>query len=204
VKIGFGPRRRVPTGFFSFLPYFRAMTEDENTPERFVRAFDAHDAFERDGDGFVVTTSTFGGRVEAEEAAEDEDDDWALTYTLTVRVPTLSAAVEGEAVGPAVEEGWFETFALRLEDAPGVVRQDLSLDSLDVSREADEAVARFTFEWGNADHAPRMVKAIAEYVEGTYVEGIVPGYTYGEPVSNLVSSARQTGEDGGSGDPMPL
>jgi hypothetical protein len=172
------------------------MTE---TPERFIRAFDVHDAFERDGEEFVVTTSVFGGRVEA-----DETNDWALRYTLTVRVPMLSAAVEGEAVGPAVEEGWFDTFSLRLEDAPGVVRQDLTLEDLTVTREVDEAVVSFTFEWGNADHAPRMVKAIAEYVEGTYVEGIVPGYTYGSPVSELVSSARQTGENGGSGDPMPL
>lgn len=172
------------------------MTED--VPDRFVRAFDAHEAFERDGEAFVVTTSTFGGRVEASET-----DDWALRYRLTVRVPMLSTAVEGETVGPAVEEGWFETFALRLEDAPGVLRQELSLEELAVEQEVDEAVAHFTFEWGNADHAPRMVKAIAEYVEGTYVEGIVPGYSYGPPVSDLVSSARQTG-DGGSGDPMPM
>ncbi|MFC7228081.1 DUF5813 family protein [Salinirubellus salinus] len=173
------------------------MTAD--APEKFVRAFDAHDAFERDGEGFVVTTSTFGGRVTAEET-----DDWALVYSLEVRVPMLSATTE-EAVGPAVEEGWFDTFALRLEDAPGAVRQDLSLDAYEVERVADEAVATFEFEWGNADHVPRMTKAMAEYVEGTYVEGIVPGYQYGSPVSELLSSARSSGGDGdGSGDPMPL
>jgi hypothetical protein len=170
----------------------------EDAPEKFVRAFDAHDAFERDGEGFVVTTSTFGGRVTASET-----DDWALAYTLTVRVPTLSAAAE-EAVGPAVEEGWFDTFALRLEDAPGAVRQDISLEDLTVERVADEAVATFAFEWDNADHVPRMAKAMAEYVEGTYVEGIVPGYEYGPPVTGLLSSARSSGGDGGSGDPMPL
>jgi len=173
------------------------MTGD--APEKFVRAFDAHEAFERDDEGFVVTTSTFGGRVTATET-----EDWALSYTLEVRVPTLSATTE-EAVGPAVEEGWFDTFALRLEDAPGAVRQDLSLDGFEVERVADEVVATFEFEWGNADHAPRMTKAMAEYVEGTYVEGVVPGYQYGPPVSDLLSSARGSGGDGdGSGDPMPL
>jgi len=172
------------------------MTAD--APEKFVRAFDAHDAFERDGEGFVVTTSTFGGRVTAEET-----DDWALAYTLEIRVPTLSATTE-EAVGSAVEEGWFDTFALRLEDAPGVVRQDLELDDLSVDRVADEAVAVFAFEWGNTDHVPGMTKAISEYVEGTYVEGVVPGYQYGPPVSELLSSARSSGGDDGSGDPMPL
>ena len=173
------------------------MTAD--VPEKFGRAFDAHDAFERDGEAFVVTTSTFGGRVTAAET-----EDWALAYTLEVQVPMLSATTE-EAVGPAVEEGWFDTFALRLEDAPGAVRQDLELDDLSVDRVADEAVATFSFEWGNADHVPGMTKAISEYVEGTYVEGIVPGYQYGPPVSELLSSARSSGGDGdGGGDPMPL
>jgi hypothetical protein len=168
-------------------------------PEKFVRAFQNHEAFERDGDGFVVTTSTFGGRVTATET-----DEWALAYTLEVGVPTLSAATQ-EAIGPAVEDGWFDTLALRLEDAPGVVRQELTLDELTVNTMADEVVATFEFEWGNADHVPRMTKALAEYVEGTYVEGIVPGYQYGPPVSELLSSARSSGgDDGGGGDPMPL
>jgi hypothetical protein len=172
------------------------MTED--APEKFVRAFDAHDAFERDGEGFVVTTSTFGGHVTA-----DETDDWALAYTIEVRVPTLSATTE-EAIGPAVEEGWFNTFSLRLEDAPGAVRQDVELDDLAVERVGDEVVARFELEWSNADHAPAMAKAMAEYVEGTFVEGVVPGYDYGPPVSELLSSARSSGGNDGGGDPMPL
>ena len=63
------------------------MTDD--LPERAVRAFQRHDAFERDGDEFRVTTTTFDGRVTAAET-----DDRAPSYSLTVRAPTLSAATE--------------------------------------------------------------------------------------------------------------
>lgn len=162
-------------------------------PDRFERAFDAHDAYERDGDGFALTTVAFDARATAEET-----DDWALRYTVTVRVPTLSAAVEGD-VGDAVEEGWFETYALRMEDALGSTRHDVELADLDVREVGDEVVADLSFEHGNADHAPDIAKSVAEYAEGTYVGGVVPGYDYREPVASLLSSAGQgNGERGGT------
>jgi hypothetical protein len=170
---------------------------DEELPERAVRAFEAHEAFERDGEWFELTTTTFDGRVTAEGT-----DGWELVYTLEVRAPMLSTAAEG-AVGPAVEDGWFETYELRLEDTDMAVRQDVAFDEQRVVEEAGDAVAVFVFEWGNADHAPGMAKAMAEYVEGTYMEGIVPGYEYGPPVSELLSRARQSEGDGDHG-PMPL
>lgn len=166
-------------------------------PERAVRAFEGHDAFERDGERFAVTTTKFDGRVTAAET-----DGWALSYVLEVRAPMLSAAAEG-SVGPAVEEGWFETYELRLEDAPMAVKQDLAFDDQRVIEEGGDAVAIFEFEFENADRVPGMAKAIAEYVEGTYMEGIVPGYEYGPPVSALLSRARQSDSDGDRG-PMPL
>ncbi|CAI49677.2 uncharacterized protein NP_3172A [Natronomonas pharaonis DSM 2160] len=169
----------------------------DELPEKAVRAFERHDAFERDGEWFTVTTTTFDGRVTAEET-----DDWALSYTVEVRAPMLSSATE-EVVGPAVEDGWFDTYDRRLEDAPMAVRQDLELDEQRVFEEAGDAVAVFGFEWGNADHVPDMTKAIAEYVEGTYMEGIVPGYEYGQPVSEMLSQARQSAGESGRG-PMPL
>jgi hypothetical protein len=170
----------------------------ETLPDRAVRAFEGHDAFERDGRWFEVTTTRFDGRVTAAET-----DEWALSYTLEVRAPMLSAATEG-GVGPAVEDGWFDTYELRLEDADMAVRQDVEFDDYRLVEEADDAVAVFEFEWENADHVPGMAKAMAEYVEGTYMEGIVPGYEYRPPVSELLSRARSgAGEDGNSG-PMPL
>ena len=171
------------------------MTDD--LPERVVRAFQRHEAFQRDGNGFAVTTTTFDGRVTA-----DDTDDRALSYTLEVRAPTLSAATE-ETVGAAVQEGWFETYERRLEDAPMAVRFDVGLESLRVTEDGDEAVAAFEFRWHNADQAPDIAKAMAEYVEGTYMEGIVPGYRYRPPVSEMLSQARQSDAEGDRG-PMPL
>lgn len=166
-------------------------------PDRALRVFEGHDAFERDGEWFSVTTTKFDARVTAAET-----DDWALAYTVEVRAPMLSTATEG-SVGSAIEDGWFETYELRLEDATMAVRQDLAFDDQRVIEEAGDAVAVFEFEWGNADHVPEMAKAIAEYVEGTYMEGIVPGYKYGPPVSSLLSRARQSDGEGDRG-PMPL
>jgi hypothetical protein len=167
------------------------MTDD--IPDRAARAFEGHDAFERDGDRFVVTTTRFGGRV-----AVAATDDWDLAYTLTVRAPMLRTAVDGDEVGDAVESGWFETYERRLADAPTATRQDVELGELTVTDEDGEAVAEFTFEFGNADRAPAVVTAIAEYVEGTYVEGIVPGYEYTGEVADLLGEAA-SGSDGQRG-----
>ncbi|WP_181691670.1 DUF5813 family protein [Natronomonas sp. LN261] len=170
----------------------------DELPDRAVRAFEGHDAFERDGRWFEVTTTRFDGRVTAEET-----DEWAHSYTVEVRAPMLSDAIEGD-VGPAVEDGWFDTYELRLEDTGMAVRQDVDFAEYRLLEEAGDAVAVFEFEWGNADHVPGMAKAMTEYVEGTYMEGIVPGYEYRPPVSELLSRARSgAGGDGNSG-PMPL
>ena len=166
-------------------------------PERAVRAFEAHDAFERDGEWFAVTTTKFDGRVTAEAT-----DEWALRYTLEVRAPTLDSATADE-VGPTVRAGWLDTYERRLEDAPMAVRFDVDLEALGVTEDADEVVAVFEFRWRNADQAPDIARAMAEYVEGTYMEGIVPGYEYRPPVSEMLSRARQSDAEGDRG-PMPL
>lgn len=173
----------------------------DELPAAAARAFDAHDAYERaaGGPAFVLTTTRFDATT---TARDDSETEWALTYELEVRAPMLSA-VTADAVGPAVEEGWFDTFTLRLEDAPGAVRDSVDTD-LDVTEEADDAVVTYSFEWGDPDRAAAIAKAFAEFVEGTYMEGVVPGYDYQQPVSEMLASARGAGGDEGSGDPMPL
>jgi hypothetical protein len=173
----------------------------DELPAAAARAFDGHDAYERaaGGPAFVLTTTRFDATL---TARDDCEADWALVYELEVRAPMLSAATV-DGVGAAVEDGWFNTYALRLEDAPGVVRDSVEAD-VTVVEEAGDAVATFRFEFGDPDRAAAIAKAFAEYTEGTYVEGVVPGYDYQPPVSELLASARNAGGDEGSGDPMPL
>ena len=168
----------------------------DEIPERAAKAFAANDAFERDDDSFLVTTSRFESHVTAADT-----DDWALEYALTVRAPMLSSATADE-VGDAVESGWFDTYERRLEDAPMATRADVELDDLTVTEEDGAAVATFTFEYGNADHAPEVAKAMAEYVEGTYVEGAVPGYDYEGVVADLLGDASSAGQGQGTGTPL--
>lgn len=175
------------------------MTADDGA--RAVRAFERHEAFEeRDAGGddvaraFAATTTPFDGVATIGESG----------YELVVRMPTLAAAVDGE-VGPAVAEGWLETLERRLEDAPKATRASVDVEAYELTETDGEVVATYRFATAAAN-APDVAKAMVEYAEGTYVEGVVPGYDYREPVAGLVGSARQGGPDEGEGDrgPMPL
>ncbi|MFT4922910.1 MAG: hypothetical protein ACI8XM_002129 [Haloarculaceae archaeon] len=169
-------------------------TMTDQLPDGVERAVEGRDAFERDGDGFRVTTTAFDGRVTALEGPD------ATVYTVTVRVPTLDAAT-ADGVGGAVEDGWFETLERRLEDAPKATRADVELANYDVERDGEEVFVTYGFEWEGPGRAADIAKTFVEYVEGTYVEGIVPGYEYVSPVADLIDSASQ-GEGGSGG--MPL
>lgn len=160
------------------------MTE---TAGRVTRAFRDHDVFDRVGDGrFEATTTMFDAAVAASES------DGRIDYVVSVRVPSLSAAVEGD-VATVVEEGWLETFELRVADADGVVRGDHEFDPA-VDLTAGEVVVEFAYTDINERRGVEDAAAIINYVEGTYVQGIIPGYDYVDPVSGLVDRARQAGE----------
>jgi len=170
------------------------MTDD--VPEAAVRAFDNHDAFAESDDEYRVTTTAFEGLVAAEDAPE-----WRVAYTVTVRAPTLDAATVDE-VGDAVADGWFDTLQRRLEDAPKATRTEVDLDEYAVERDGEDVVVTYGFELGNADTAARVAKTFVEYVEGTYVEGIVPGYDYEGAVAELVDQAQTNGDGGAGGTPL--
>ncbi len=173
-------------------------------PARVVQAFDAHDAFDRNDDGqwYSVQTTRFEGRVTATPLGDASAAPDAVQYTVEVTAPLLST-VTTDPVGSAVEAGWLETYELRLADAPMAVPHDLTLDAYRVIQEAGDVVAVYRFTWASPDHVPEIVKAITEFVEGTYMEGIIPGYAYEPPVSDMLANARQSDEDGDHG-PMPL
>jgi len=160
-----------------------------DSPDGVGTAFADHDAFTASGEGFRLTTTVFDAVVQAVET------DSSVEYTVVVHVPTLDAATV-EDVGSVLGESWQETLTRRLEDAPKATRARIELGGFSVNEEGDELHIEYTFTWGNPARAADIAKTFIEYVEGTYVEGIVPGYDYEPPVSSLLAEASQSGEGG--------
>jgi hypothetical protein len=164
-----------------------------DVPDDVADVFDSRDTFVPSGEGYVVETTSFDGRVTASEGEQ-----WRTDYEVTVRVPSLRAATADE-VGEAVRDGWFETFERRLEDAPKATRVVVELDDYTVERDGEEVVVTYRFSLGGEREAADVAKAFVEYVEGTYVEGIIPGYDYVGVVADLMDSASTGGSEGSRG-----
>ena len=164
------------------------MTDEDTDAARDALA--AHDAFEPgEDDAFACTTTPFDAAVDVDRAEGKRDG----VFTVTVLMPTLSAAVEGETVADVVENGWYETLELRLEDAFDVARTTTT-EPVEVERASDEVRVELTFTGWDAEQGVDDAKALIDFVEGTYVQGIIPGYDYGDPVAQLRQAARQRGE----------
>lgn len=139
-------------------------------------AFEAHAKFESAGPGagYEPTANDWEARASVEDGA----------VTVTVRVPTLSAAVtEHDDVAAVVEDGWFETLELRLADATNVTRADV-IDDPTVERTDGEVVFEATID-ARPGNAADDALAVVNYVEGTWFEGIIPGYDYRPDVQDL-------------------
>ena len=166
------------------------MTE---VPDDVAAVFDARDVFVPSGSGYVVETTSFEGHVTASEG-----EAWRTDYEVTVRAPTLAAATADE-VGAAVREGWLETLERRLEDAPKATRVAVDLEDYTVDVDGEDVVVTYQFSLGGEREAADVAKAFVEYVEGTYVEGIIPGYTYVGVVADLMNAASTGGSEGSRG-----
>lgn len=166
------------------------MSETE-LPGRVRRAFADHGSFEPadEAGAWTSETTAFDGEVRAEPAA-----DGRVRFAVTVRVPTLSAATADE-VADVVEEGWTETFELRVVDVGGVTRADREFDPT-VAVGDDEITVEFELTDVNERRGVDDAGALIDFVEGTYVQGVIPGYEYVDPVAGLLSAARQQGNDG--------
>ncbi|WP_336024744.1 DUF5813 family protein [Halobellus salinisoli] len=163
--------------------------------ERARRAADAEDAFEETARGqYAIATTVF------DAAVSIGGDDGKATFSVTVRVPMLDATT-ADRVAPVVEDGWFDTFALRMEDVDGALRGSDEVD-VEVEREGEKAVIRAEIDDIDAKRGASNAVAVVDYVEGTYVEGIIPGYEYTEPVTHLIQRAADTA--GGSQGGTPL
>ncbi|WP_232702877.1 DUF5813 family protein [Halobacterium wangiae] len=142
-------------------------------------------------------------RVDAQDDAEGAvfeptSNDWSArtvvgdeTVEVAVTVPTLSAVVD-EPVADVVEDGWYDTFERRVVDADSVtLADDVTVTS--VSRADGDVVVELTL-------TPRQGKAaddalaLVNYVEGTWFQGVIPGYDYVEQVQSMRERAAQNGQ----------
>ncbi|PSP75715.1 hypothetical protein BRC81_15140 [Halobacteriales archaeon QS_1_68_20] len=152
-------------------------------PDRVERAFRRNEAFDPvEAGSYEVTTTPFDASVTVE--AGDPP-----AFAVDVRAPTLSAATEDE-VAEVVEEGWLETFERRMEDAHMPLSGTDDLDP-DVAVAGEEVVVTATVEDVDPRRGAKDVRALVDYVEGTYLEGVIPGYDYDEPVASMRQRAYQ-------------
>lgn len=161
----------------------------QELPADVQRAFDGNDAMEPHEEGFEVTTTVFDALVSV-PAVEDSP-----LYRVEVRAPTLDAATEDD-VADVVALDWFETLERRLEEAPKATRMDVPLERFEAVERDQRVYVTYEFTRANPRTAVDVAKTFVEYVEGTYAEGVIPGYEYTSPVADLLSSASQGGESG--------
>ena len=159
-----------------------------DVPGRVRRAFADHGGFEAVTEGEYASTST---AFDATATVEERGDGGEVAFTVEMRVPTLPTCVDGE-VAEVVADGWYETFELRVTDASGVTRGEHDLDP-SVRRAGEEVVVTAEYADLNPRRGVDDAAALVTFVEGTFVEGVIPGYDYVDPVSSLLSSAREAG-----------
>ena len=159
------------------------------------RSLSEHGAFEDREEEYAVTTTGFDAVVRVDSAGD------ALSYRVLVAVPTLDAAVEGENVAPAVREGWFETFERRIAHNDGTTRVDPGDPIVTLDVDAGEVRVEIGFETTIPARGTEDAKALVDFVEGTYLQGVVPGYDYREPVAGLIQRAEDRSK-GPGGSPI--
>ena len=154
---------------------------------RISQAFERDEAFEKlDETTYDVVTTPFDAEVRIEGGENP-------ARTVEVRVPTLSAVVRDE-VAPVVEAGWLETLERRMEDA------HMPLSGTDdpaasIAIDGEDVTITGTITDPDPRRGANDARAFVTYVEGTYMEGVIPGYEYDEPVASMRERAYQSGSD---------
>ncbi|WP_126662689.1 DUF5813 family protein [Haloterrigena salifodinae] len=175
-------------------------------PDPVARELESHDAFvpREDGAGYDLETTVFDATVTADDAEGKRDGEFHITVTL----PTLDAAVADETVASVVEDGWFETLERRLEDTFTVAHTSTH-EGPAVDRSAATVTVTLEYIAWDAAEGVEDAKALIEFVEGTFAQGIIPGYEYQGAAATLLENAQNRGQqaadsnDGSSGG-MPL
>ncbi|MFC4436612.1 MULTISPECIES: DUF5813 family protein [Natrialbaceae] len=166
-------------------------------PAAVDRELQSHDAFTATDDGYDLTTTVFETTVTATDAEGKRDGRFHVTVTL----PSLDAAVADETVAPVVEDGWFETLERRLEDTFTVANTSTHEEPT-VDRDGDDVRVTLEYVAWDAGEGVDDAKTLIEYIEGTYAQGIIPGYEYRGPAATLLENAQSQGQEaseGGSG-----
>ncbi len=168
---------------------------DSPLPAAIEHELEAHDAFEPTDGAYELTTTVFDATVTATDAEGPRDGH----VTVTVSLPTLGAAVAGDAVADIVERDWYETLERRLGDAFTVAHTDTH-DEPAVDRSDDQVRVVLEYTAWDAREGVEDAKALAEFVEGTYAQGIVPGYEYVGPAATLLENAQSRGQEAADGE----
>lgn len=149
-------------------------------------AFREQPGFHERGEGvFEFEALDFEGRVTL-------DGD---TVHLHLELPTIDTAVIGETVAPVVAEGWFKTFERRVGDVSTAISGPVGEPRV----EEGDGTVHVRIEIGGNSHGgsnlAETARHAANYVESTWVEGIIPGYDYESRVQAIRDRAMSTGEE---------
>jgi len=150
---------------------------------------DTIDGVEARPDGTATVTAT---PLETAIRRTPTDDP---TWTVEMRVPTIET-VTVDSVGAAVQSDWFETFRRRAREAASATRRSVDPE-VSIDRTDGVIVVTYAFEERVTDRALEVARDIALFVEGTYVQGAIPGYEYEPPLSELLSEAKSQGDPTG-------
>ena len=162
----------------------------ENAAERIDARFTTHSEFEEGDERYVVQSTPF--EITVTFSVETGD---SIEYLVEATVPSLDAVIVEESISDSLLEGWAEPFERRLRD----VEQAWSSMSdviVECDWDRDEFIASFRFSRVSDAPAPTDdIVALVGYLEGTYLQGIIPGYEYSEPVSGMLEQARDRAEE---------
>jgi hypothetical protein len=120
-------------------------------------------------------------------SVEPSSVDGEPAFELRALVPPLGMVTE-ESLASVVEDEWFRTFELRLDDIAGATRGHTALE-VRTERGPAMIAVDITLADRNLDRALDDLTAVAEYIEGTYAEGIIPGYSYTDVARTLLERA---------------
>ena len=114
--------------------------------------------------------------------------------TLTLVLLLVAAGSLAFATGAAVINDDADTFA---EDKIAVQPADGPNGRYAYLNDDDEIAIEFELTEINERRGVDDAGALIDFVEGTYVQGVIPGYEYTEPLDGLLSAARRQGDSGG-------